>query len=77
MNTAYGLDMVDFVFLMFQTGYYTLRQDKDRDLYLDYPNDEMRRMSGRTPVYTLIDDSELRLVIWAASAFAWLDRVIP
>ena len=23
-----------------------------------------------TPVYTLLDDSELRLVIWAASAFA-------
>lgn len=28
------------------------------------------QLSGRTPVYTLIDDSELRLVIWAASAFA-------
>ena len=41
MNTAY--DMVDFVSLMFQTGYYTLRQDKDGDLYLDYPNDEVRR----------------------------------
>ena len=43
MNTAYGLDTVDFVSLMFQTGYYTLRQDKDGDLYLDYPNDEVRR----------------------------------
>ena len=45
MNTAYGLDTVDFVF-MFQTGYYTLRQDKDGDLYLDYPNDEVRRTYG-------------------------------
>ena len=43
MNTAYGLDTVDFVSPMFQTGYYTLRQDKDEDLYLDYPNDEVRR----------------------------------
>ena len=46
MNTAYGLDTVDFVSLMFQTGYYTLRQDKDGDLYLDYPNDEVRRTYG-------------------------------
>ena len=29
-----------------------------------------KQLPGRTPVYTLIDDSELRLVIWAASAFA-------
>lgn len=28
------------------------------------------QLSGRTPTYTLIDDSELRLVIWAASALA-------
>lgn len=28
------------------------------------------QLSGRRPAYTLIDDSELRLVIWAASAFA-------
>ena len=46
MNTAHGLDWGDFVSLMFQTGYYTLRQDKDGDLYLDYPNDEMRRTYG-------------------------------
>ena len=44
MNTAYGLDTVDFVSLMF--GYYTLRQDTDGDLYLDYPNDEVRRTYG-------------------------------
>ena len=43
MDTTYSLDNVDFVPLMFQTGYYTLRQDEDRDLYLDYPNDEVRR----------------------------------
>lgn len=29
--------------------------------------DESRDLSGRTPEYTLIDDSELRLVIWAPS----------
>ena len=46
MNTAYSLDTVDFVSLMFQTGYYTLCQDKDGDLYLDYPNDEVRRTYG-------------------------------
>ncbi len=46
MNTTYSLDTVDFVSLMFQTGYYTLRQDKDGDLYLDYPNDEVRRTYG-------------------------------
>jgi hypothetical protein len=28
--------------------------------------DESKRLSGRTPEYSLIDDSELRLVIWAA-----------
>ena len=28
--------------------------------------DNSERLSGRTPEYTLIDDSELRLVIWAA-----------
>ena len=29
---------------------------------------ESRELSGRTPEYTLIDDSELRLVVWAANA---------
>jgi ATP-dependent DNA helicase RecG len=29
--------------------------------------DESTRLSGRTPEYSLIDDSELRLVIWAAT----------
>ena len=43
MRTAYSLNRVDFVTLMFQTGYYTLRQDTDGDLYLDYPNDEVRQ----------------------------------
>ena len=28
--------------------------------------DESRELSGRVPEYTLIDDSELRLVIWSA-----------
>jgi hypothetical protein len=43
MSTTYSLDRVNFVALMVQTGYYTLRQDTDGDLYLDYPNDEVRR----------------------------------
>ncbi len=43
MSTTYSLDRVNFVPLMVQTGYYTLRQDTDGDLYLDYPNDEVRR----------------------------------
>ena len=30
--------------------------------------DESHRLSGRAPEYSLIDDSELRLVIWAAAA---------
>ena len=50
MNTAYGLDRANFVSLMVQTGYYTLHQDQDGDLYLDYPNDEVRR----TYVHTLL-----------------------
>jgi ATP-dependent DNA helicase RecG len=29
--------------------------------------DESKRLSGRTPEYSVIDDSELRLVIWAAA----------
>ena len=29
---------------------------------------ESREISGRTPKYTVIDESELRLVIWAAQA---------
>lgn len=29
--------------------------------------DESRKLSGRSPEYSLIDDSELRLVIWAAA----------
>ena len=28
--------------------------------------DESRKLSGRVPEYTLVDDSELRLVIWSA-----------
>ena len=28
--------------------------------------DESRKLSGRVPEYTLIDDRELRLVIWSA-----------
>ena len=28
---------------------------------------ESHRLSGRRPEYTLIDNSELRLVIWAAA----------
>ena len=43
MDTTYSLDSVDFTPLMFQTGYYTLRQETDGDLYLDYPNDEVRQ----------------------------------
>ena len=43
MDTTYSLDSVDLTPLMFQTGYYTLRQDTDGDLYLDYPNDEVRQ----------------------------------
>ncbi|MYD90248.1 MAG: AAA family ATPase [Caldilineaceae bacterium SB0662_bin_9] len=43
MSTTYSLDRVNFVSLMVQTGYYTLRQDTGGDLYLDYPNDEVRR----------------------------------
>ena len=43
MRTTYSLDSVEYAPLMFQTGYYTLRQDADRDLYLDYPNDEVRQ----------------------------------
>ena len=43
MSTTYSLDKVNFVPLMFQTGYYTLRQDTNDDLYLDYPNDEVRQ----------------------------------
>ena len=43
MSTTYNLDRVNFVSLMVQTGYYTLRQDTGGDLYLDYPNDEVRR----------------------------------
>ena len=43
MSTTYSLDKVNFAPLMVQTGYYTLRQDTDGDLYLDYPNDEVRR----------------------------------
>ena len=29
--------------------------------------DESRELSGRVPEYTLLDNSELRLVIWSAS----------
>ena len=29
--------------------------------------DESRELSGRLPEYTLLDDSELRLVMWSAS----------
>ncbi len=43
MDTTYSLDTVEFVPPMFQTGYYALRQDTDGDLYLDYPNDEVRQ----------------------------------
>ena len=43
MDTTYSLDSVDFTPLMFQTGYYTLRLDSNDDLYLDYPNDEVRQ----------------------------------
>ena len=43
MDTTYSLDSVDFTPLMFQTGYYTLRLDTNDDLYLDYPNDEVRQ----------------------------------
>ena len=28
--------------------------------------EECRQLSGRFPEYSLVDDSELRLVIWAA-----------
>ena len=28
--------------------------------------EECRQLSGRLPEYSLVDDSELRLVIWAA-----------
>ena len=43
MSTPDSLDRANFVPLMVQTGYYTLRQGEDGDPYLDYPNDEVRR----------------------------------
>jgi len=52
MDTTYSLGNVDFVPLMFQTGYYTLRQDQAGDLYLDYPNDEVRRTYGHALLRT-------------------------
>ena len=36
--------------------------------------DESRALSGRRPEYTVIDDSELRLIIWAADAEASEER---
>ena len=60
MHTAYSLDRVDFVPLMVQTGYYTLRQDTDGDLYLDYPNDEVRRTYGRELLETYRQPPDLR-----------------
>ncbi len=53
--------------------------ESDRDLGRSYLMDrrgdgvpiiieECRRLSGRAPEYSLIDESELRLLIWAASA---------
>ena len=60
MNTAYDLDTVDFISLMVQTGYYTLRQDTDGDLYLDYPNDEVRRTYGRELLETYRRPPDLR-----------------
>ena len=30
--------------------------------------DESRELSGREPLYEVIDDNELRLTIWAAEA---------
>ena len=60
MNTTYSLDTVDFVPLMFQTGYYTLRQDTDGDLYLDYPNDEVRRTYSHELLETYRRPPDLR-----------------
>ena len=60
MHTAYSLDRVDFVPLMVQTGYYTLRQDADGDLYLDYPNDEVRRTYSRELLETYRRPPDLR-----------------
>ena len=46
----------------------------DRNMFMDRRGEGVRiildnseRLSGKAPEYTLIDDSELRLVIWAAS----------
>ena len=60
MHTAHSLDRVDFVPLMVQTGYYTLRQDTDGDLYLDHPNNEVRRTYGRELLETYRRPPDLR-----------------
>ena len=60
MTTTYSLDRVDFVSLMCQTGYYTLRQDTDGDLYLDYPNDEVRRTYSHELLETYRRPPDLR-----------------
>ena len=52
VRTVDSLDRTNFVSLMVQTGYYTLRQDENGDLYLDYPNDEVRRTYGHALLRT-------------------------
>ena len=41
--------------------------------------EESRRLSGRAPEYSLIDDSELRLLTWAANGHepTSTDRTTP
>ena len=41
MRTTYDLNHIDYGSLMLQTGYFTLRLDRDRLRY-DYPNNEVR-----------------------------------
>ena len=68
MDTTYSLDSVDFIPLMFQTGYYTLRQDADGDLYLDYPNDEVRQTYNHALLQTYRrppDPRTLQAMHWA------------
>lgn len=45
---------------------YTLPEHLAEELTHRFLREECQQFSGRLPDYSLIDDSELRLVIWAA-----------
>lgn len=57
-GSSYRIDHSDYMAVMLQTGYYTLRGGDDEPLRVEYPNLEVRRTYGRELLEAYVPESD-------------------